>query len=106
DVIDFPGRPAAVADLTGRIKRLTELHAESADAFLRPKSERRPGIAQEHFAEANALIATLDRLSARLNELVKLDDALIDQLMALKQLAWVARDSAGDASVLISNTLD
>jgi methyl-accepting chemotaxis protein len=104
--IDFPQREQAVADLTQRIKRLAALHEESAAAFLRPKAERRPALAQEHFKEADGLIDTLDQLSGRLNERIKLDDAFIDQLMQLKQFAWMARDAAGDASVLISNSLD
>ena len=36
---------------------------------------------------------------------MKLDDSFIDQLMQLKQLAWVARNAAGDAAILLSNTL-
>lgn len=103
---DFPGRQEAAADLARRVKRLAELHHESAAAFLRPKAERRPGLAEEHFNETDRLIDTLDRLGSQLNEHIKLEDAFIDQLMAIKQLAWVARDAAGDASVLISNTLD
>ena len=47
----------------------------------------------------------LDKLSSGLNRLVKLDDAFIDQLFELKQLAWVVRDAAGDASVMVSNAL-
>ena len=66
---------------------------------MQPKAERRAGLAQEHFNETNALIELLDKLSSRLTSLVKLEDAFIDQLMELKQLAWVARNAGGDASV-------
>src|SRR3954471_6320725 len=51
------------------------------------------------------MIDTLDKLSSRLTRLVKLEDAYIDQLLEMKQLAWVVRNAGGDASVMISNTL-
>jgi methyl-accepting chemotaxis protein len=102
---DFPERQAAVATLDQAIKKLTALHEESTPAFLRPKAERRPALAQEMFDEANNLLALLDKVSAQLSKSVKLEDALIDQLMELKQLAWVARNAGGDASVMISNIL-
>jgi methyl-accepting chemotaxis protein len=103
--VDFPERASVVPDLGQRIKRLTALHEESATALLRPKAERRQGLAQDHMAETNALIEMLDKLSSGLNRRVKLDDAFIDQLFELKQLAWVVRDAAGDASVMVSNAL-
>ncbi len=105
NAVDFPERQAAVSALDQSIKRLTALHEESAAALLRPKAERRQGLAQEMLSETNSLIETLDKLSAQLTRSVKLDDAFIDQLMELKQLAWVVRNAGGDASVLISNKL-
>jgi methyl-accepting chemotaxis protein len=102
---DFPERQAAVAAVDQAIKRLTALHEESAPAFLRPKAERRPALAQEMFDETNNLLATLDKVSSQLTKSVKLEDAFIDQLMELKQLAWLARNAAGDGSVMISNIL-
>src|SRR5215813_607877 len=103
--IDFPDRDAVIARIGDAVKRLATLHQESAPAFLRPKSERRPGLAQDMFNETNGLIETIEKVSSQLTRLVKLDDGLIDQLMAIKQLAWVMRNAGGDASVLISNTL-
>jgi methyl-accepting chemotaxis protein len=103
--VDFPEQATAVSDLDQRIKRLSALHEESAAAFLKPKAQRRQGLAQEFFNEADSLIDTLDKLTARLNRLVKLEDAFIDQLLEMKQLAWVARNVGGDATVLVSNGL-
>ena len=56
-----PGRTNPAADCAARGIRRCVPAAEAR--------ERRPGLAQKHFAEADALIATLDRLSARLNQL-------------------------------------
>jgi methyl-accepting chemotaxis protein len=103
--VDFPEQRAAIADLSQRVKKFEALHQESATAFGQPKAARRAGIAKEYFDESTALIETLDQLSARLTRLIKLEDAYIDQLMEIKQLGWVARNSGGDASVMVSNAL-
>ena len=103
--VEFPERQAAIDSLAQSIKKLTALHEELAAAFTRPKAERRPALAQEFFNHTNALLEMLDKLSSRLTQLVKLEDAYVDQLMGLKQLAWVARNAGGDASVMISNKL-
>ena len=103
--VDFPRRPEVVASLGQSIKKLTALHEESAAAFLRPKAERRQGLAQDLTKEADGLIEMLGQLSSQVTTLVKLDDAFIDQLLQLKQLAWVARNEGGDAAAIVSNTL-
>jgi methyl-accepting chemotaxis protein len=105
DAIDFPERQSVVSGLEQAIKRLAALHEESAAAFLKPKAQRRPALAQEIYNETDNLLATLDKLSVRLTTLIKLEDAFIDQLMDIKQLAWLSRNAAGDASLLISNKL-
>ncbi len=103
--VDFPSRDTAIATLDKTIKKLEALHQESAAAMAQPKASRRPTLAKEYFDETDGLIAFLDKLGSQLTTLVKLDDAYIDQLLQIKQLAWVARNSAGDSSVLISNKL-
>jgi methyl-accepting chemotaxis protein len=103
--LDFPERQATVASLGQAITKLTALHAETVTAYAQPKAARRPGLAQEFFNETNTLLGTLDKLSSRLTRLVKLEDAFIDQLLTLKELAWVARNAGGDSSVMISNGL-
>jgi len=105
EAVDFPERGAAVSDLTQRIKRLEALHEETTAAFLQPKAARRPGLAQDYFNETGSFIDMLDKLSTRLVRLIVLQDAFVDRLMEVKQLAWVVRNAGGDASVVISNTL-
>src|SRR5215510_182637 len=101
----FPEQQALTAELAQRVKKLTALHEESVAALRQPKAARRAGLAPEIRDEITALIAMLDKLSVRLDRLIKLQDPFIDQLMQIKQLAWVARDAGGDASVMISNSL-
>jgi len=103
--IDFPGRPEVVSALDNSLKKLTALHAESAAALLRPKAERRPGLAAEFSKETAALLDTLENASSKLTQLVKLEDAFVDQLMELKYLAWNVRDAGGAAGTMVSNGL-
>jgi methyl-accepting chemotaxis protein len=103
--VDFPGRETAVASLDKFIKRLVTLHQETAAAMAQPKASRKPTLAKEYFDEVDGLIAFLDKLSSQLTTSVKLEDAYIDQLLQLKQLAWVARNNGGDSAVMISNRL-
>jgi methyl-accepting chemotaxis protein len=105
DAVDFPDRQAALSDLAQLIKRLEDLHRESAAALLKPKAARRPGFAQEYSNEVGTFIEAIDKLSTRLVRLIVLQDAFVDKLMEIKQLAWIVRNAGGDASVLVSNTL-
>jgi methyl-accepting chemotaxis protein len=104
-LIAFPEQQMFVTSLQQSIDRLTALHEESAAAMLRPKARRPAGLAEEAFKDIGELLEKLDKLSTRLSRLVMLEDPLIDQLMTIKQLAWTARNMAGDAGVLLSNTL-
>src|SRR5258705_8498708 len=105
ETLNFSERQALAADLAQRIKKLTALHEESVAAMRQPKSARRAGLAPEIRDEISALITMVDKLSVRLDRLIKLQDPFIDQLMQIKQLAWVARDAGGDSSGMVSNSL-
>ncbi|WP_342359517.1 methyl-accepting chemotaxis protein [Terrarubrum flagellatum] len=103
--VAFPDQQMVVADLDARVKKLAALQEESLAALKQPKASRRANLAQEYFSEVSTLLDTLDRISATLTRSVKLEDAYVDQLLQLKQLAWMARNAAGDASLMISNVL-
>jgi methyl-accepting chemotaxis protein len=103
--MSFPGQPAMVSELDQRFNTLTRLQAESLAASQRPKAERPAGLAKSVHDEWSALIAFLDKSSVQLNRLIKLEDAFVDQLMEVKQLAWMTRDRGGDASVMVSNAM-
>jgi methyl-accepting chemotaxis protein len=104
--VDLADRDAVIAALAEHIKRLTALHEETAVAMAQPKSARRPGLAEEMFKEADDLIKFIDKTSTQLTQSIKLQDPYIDQLMELKQLAWVVRNNAGDSAVLVSYALE
>jgi|HubBroStandDraft_5_1064220.scaffolds.fasta_scaffold10758_3 methyl-accepting chemotaxis protein len=104
--VNLPDRNAIIAALSEHIKRLSALHEDTAAAMQQPKAARRPHIAEDIFKEADDLIHFIDNLSTRLTLSTKLQDALTDQLMELKQLAWVVRNAAGDAAVMASYALE
>jgi methyl-accepting chemotaxis protein len=103
--IEFNGKAEAVANLEKATARLVALHEESAAAFGKPKAARRPTLADEFVKESTALFALLEQLSQQLMALIKLDDAFVDQLMEIKQHAWLARNYGGQSAAMISDML-
>ena len=100
---DFPDRDQAVADLGGQIKQLADLQPPSAAALLQPKATRPAGLGEAYSKLGTALTDALDAWGARLVKSISLQDPYVDQLLEIKQLAWVMRNSAGEMSLLVSN---
>ncbi|HWE74717.1 MAG TPA: HAMP domain-containing methyl-accepting chemotaxis protein [Stellaceae bacterium] len=103
--VDFTARAAALASLQEMSAKLASLQAETAAAIDKPKAARRDTLAKDYDSFEVQLAAALDELGSRFAAEVKLQDTVIDEMMTLKQLAWMARASAGDASVAMSNGL-
>ncbi|MFA6264615.1 MAG: methyl-accepting chemotaxis protein [Pseudolabrys sp.] len=101
--VDMAGVNDDVAALTAAVQKLEKFQTEADGAFRKDLADRPPGIADAYFAMDSDLIALLDRISSKLTNRVKLNDAYVDLVLQMKQLAWIARNSAGDASVLVSN---
>ena len=102
---NLPSLTGAIGSLDSMISRLEALHTETTAAFAQPKAQRRATLAPEFFKATTEAIELLDKVSNDLTRVIKLDDAFVDQLMEIKQQAWVARQAAGDTSVAISNPL-
>ena len=100
---DFPNQQELVATLRDAAKAFAAMQAESWEAFSKPKAERREGLAKQYTAAATTLIDTLDKMSASMFASVRYNDAVIDQLLGLKQVAWIVRNEGGEASVIVSN---
>jgi methyl-accepting chemotaxis protein len=92
---------ALLSELTANAGTLKKLQTESMAAIQKPKSERRAELAKEYQENSMAMFVQLEKLSARLVNEVMHSDATIDQLLAVKQLSWLLRNSAGDASLLV-----
>src|ERR1700733_7677277 len=103
--VDFPDQQALTAELADRVKRITASHDETAAALAQPKASRPAGLAEGAYKEANELFGLIDKLSTRVATSIKLQDAFIDQMMEIKQLAWTMRNMSGDATLVILNPL-
>ena len=101
----FPERETLLPQLNRLIEAFATLDKESWDALNKPKSARRPALGKEFMDNTAALVETLDKVSMRIAAAVNHDDPLIDQMLMIKQLAWLMRNTAGEASLLISNGL-
>ena len=84
---------------------MTALQKEFWEAMAKPKASRRPTLAKEYMDTTNAMLETLDKLSGTLAAAVNHQDATIDQLLAIKQIAWLLRNTAGEASLIVSTGL-
>jgi methyl-accepting chemotaxis protein len=104
-LIDFNDKTTLLPSLTRLGEKLTAQQAEAWDAMRIPKVSRRPTFAKEYDETATTLLETLEKLSAQLAAAVSHRDPVIDQLLAIKQIAWLLRSTAGDASILVSNGL-
>ncbi len=102
---EIPDRDQLASEFGSKIKRLTEMHEQTAALFLQPKSARPAGLSDEYNKEVLELMAALDKRGTQLVKLISLKDPYVDQLMEIKQLAWAMRNAAGDASLVVSNTL-
>jgi HAMP domain-containing protein len=102
DDVEFADQKTLVPELTRLIQTMTALEAESWDAMHKPKPSRRPAIAKEYAETAASLLETMDKVSVRLAAAVNHSDAVTDQLLMIKQVAWLLRNAAGETSLMIS----
>ena len=100
--IEFAQQATLVPEFDRLFKTMTTLQKEFWEAMAKPKADRRPALAKEYMDTTSAMLATLDKLSGTLAAAVNHQDATIDQLLAIKQIAWLLRNTAGEASLIVS----
>ncbi|HEY4171752.1 MAG TPA: HAMP domain-containing methyl-accepting chemotaxis protein [Rhodopila sp.] len=100
--VPFSGKDSLLPELRRATDALTALQAEFAAHIDQPKAQRRPGLGAEYATAGLALQDSLDRIATSLFASIKTSDAVITQMMEVKQLAWLARQDAGEGSLLIS----
>ena len=100
--IEFAQQATLVPEFDRLFKTMTALQKEFWEAMAKPKADRRPALAKEYMDTTSAMLATLDKLSGALAAAVNHQDATIDQLLAIKQIAWLLRNTAGEASLIVS----
>jgi methyl-accepting chemotaxis protein len=101
--VEFPDQKTLLPELNRLIQAFTALEAESWDAVSKPKASRRPALGKEFMDNTAGLLDVLEKTSSRIAAAVNHNDPVIDQLLMIKQLAWLMRNTAGEASLLISN---
>jgi methyl-accepting chemotaxis protein len=103
--IEFPQQQTLVPEFERLFKTLAAAQKEFWELMTQPASPRRAALAKEYMETTQGLLNVLDKLSGVLAGSVNHQDAVIDQLFAIKQIAWLLRNTAGEASLLISNGL-
>jgi methyl-accepting chemotaxis protein len=103
--IEFAQKATLAPEFDRLFKLLTAEQKEFWDALAKPKASRRPALVTEYAETTAALLQTLDKLSTALASAVNHQDPTIDQLLAIKQDAWLLRNTAGEGSLLISKGL-
>src|ERR1700704_1919665 len=94
--IEFAQQKTLVPELDRLFKTLTAQQKEFWDEMGKPKASRRPALPKEYMESTGGLLETLDKLSARLAAAVNHQDAAVDQLLVIKQIAWLLRNTAGE----------
>jgi methyl-accepting chemotaxis protein len=102
---EFTDRATLFPEFVRLMEAQSGRQADVWDAMNKPKASRPPSLAKEYMANTAGLLAVLDKISGRLVADVKHSDAVIDQLLMIKQMAWLLRNTAGDASLMVSNGL-
>lgn len=103
--IDFPQSGTLVPELARLYKLLIEEQKQFWEDVAKPKDQRRAGLPKEYMETTQGLLDTLDKLSNTLAATVNHLDAAIDQLLSIKQNAWLLRNTAGEASLIVSTGL-
>ncbi|MBM7487522.1 methyl-accepting chemotaxis protein [Bradyrhizobium sp. USDA 3686] len=103
--MDFPQSGTLVPELARLYKLLIEEQKQFWEDVAKPKDQRRAGLPKEYMETTQGLLDTLDKLSNTLAATVNHLDAAIDQLLSIKQNAWLLRNTAGEASLIVSTGL-
>ncbi|MEK9283154.1 MULTISPECIES: methyl-accepting chemotaxis protein [unclassified Bradyrhizobium] len=103
--IPFAEEATLLDQLNRQLDKLGALQTEAWDEMRKPKKARRAALSKEYTDQTGALLGTLETISARLTAVVNHNDPLIDQLLSIKQAAWLLRNTAGEASDLVASGL-
>jgi methyl-accepting chemotaxis protein len=103
--IDFAQQEKLVGEFERLFNTVTAQQKEFWEEMEKPKASRRAALGKEYLDTETVLLETLDKISGVLAADVSHQDAAIDQLLMIKQTAWLLRNTAGEASLLVSNGL-
>jgi methyl-accepting chemotaxis protein len=103
--LTFAQQQTLLPEFDRLFKTLVAEQKEFWEEVGKPKASRRAALGKEYMDTETTLLEVLDKLSAVLAAEVNHQDATIDQLLAIKQSAWLLRNTAGETSLLVSNGL-
>jgi len=103
--VSFDGAATLLPSLKQSTEKLAGLHAEARDAMHKPKASRRPALPKDYVDTISSLIEMLEKVSSRLGAEINHQDPAIDQLLAIKQAAWLLRSKGGELASMVSTGL-
>jgi methyl-accepting chemotaxis protein len=103
--VEYARGQSLTAEFDRLFKLMTTEQKDFWDDIIKPLASRRGGLGKEYMATTQSMLDHLDKLSAALAASVNHDDATIDQLLAIKQAAWLLRNTGGEVSFLVSSGL-
>jgi methyl-accepting chemotaxis protein len=104
--VDFADKKTLLPELTRVTQTLTTMQAEFWDAVAKPKAARRAALANEYMDTATTALQALEKISNQLAAAVHHSDPVVDQLLVIKSMAWLLRNTAGEASLIVSNSIN
>ena len=96
----------SLAGFEQSVAALQAARRDADTALGRPLADRPAGLRDAWFAAESDTVSRLDRFSAALTERIRLVDGPIAKLMAVKQLGWLVRDTAGLERNLYSDAIN
>ncbi len=103
--LEFVQKQSLLPEFEHLFKKLTDEQKEFWVEMAKPKASRRQALGQEYMDTETNLVGTLEKLSAALAASINHLNATVDQLLMIKQTAWLLRNVAGEASATVSNGL-
>src|SRR6201994_1400388 len=104
--MEFAQNDKLVPELDRLNKTLAAQQAEFWSDQAKPKTQRRLALGKDYSDTITAALTALDTISAALVSSVNHQDATIDQLLMIKQTAWLMRNTAGEVSTIVGNALN
>ena len=101
--VEYAQGQSLTAEFDRLFKLMTAEQKDFWEDIVKPLASRRGALGKEYMATTQSMLDHLDKLSAALAASVNHDDAAIDQLLAIKQAAWLLRNTGGEVSFLVSS---
>jgi methyl-accepting chemotaxis protein len=103
--LEIPGMAPLLDRLTQTHTVLAALRLQSDTDVRQPLAERQAGLTKMWLSAGPAQLNALEAVADTVDAAIQLTDARVDQLLAVKRAAWVARNYAGAQGVTAMEAL-